>query len=397
MQPIVATTVQTRQAAIAKLDAYIARARERTEAGLERIATEVPHDQLVRGAALAFRPNVDGQALVAINSPFDATIHDNALAQFSDKAQIPMSYVRHLQDEARAIEAANAEARKRWIAQVGPNAEASRVFLPRENWAAKLLAQSLTEHAAHKFGADRYLVRGVHQEVRAFLSDKFRRVDCRPGLDALLGVARSVGAVLSDAVVTDTRASVRVIVPKVFEIAPGEFVVFGLSWKNSDYGRGAQDLSVFILRLWCLNGAVMETALRQIHLGARLSENFAYSARTMHLDAAATTSAVRDTARALLSDVKIAETADLLTAAANEKIDAKVKLADLRKRMGKGVADKVGAAYNGPDVEELPPGNTAWRWSNAISWVAKQPETDAEARLDLEREAGMVLQRSAAA
>ncbi len=185
--------------------------------------------------------------------------------------------------------------------------------------------------------------------------------------------------------------SVRIILPKVQEIAPGEFVIFGLSWSNSDYGRGAQSLAMFALRLWCYNGAVLETGLRQVHLGARMSEDLTYSDRTMRLDAAATASAIKDTARQYLSEVKIDETASILSRAASEGIDPKAKLADLRKRLGKSTADKVGEAFNMADVEALPAGNTAWRWSNAISWVAKQEGTSADERLDLEREAGNAL------
>lgn len=391
MQPIIATTEHNRQNAMAALDRYIANARTRAEGGIERIMSEVPKDQIIRGGAIAFSalPSAD----VCVSAPFTATMHDNALTQFADKAQIPMGYVRHLQDEARAIEVENANVQSTILRRTG----STDGYIPRTNWAANLLAQSLNEHATHKLSNDRYLVRGVATQVRAFLSDKFRRVDCRPGLDALLQVSNSVGALVSDAVVTDIRASVRIIVPKVYEISPGEFVVFGVSWKNSDFGRGAQDLSMFALRLWCYNGAVLESGVRQIHLGGRLSDDLSYSERTMRLDAAATSSAIRDTAKAFLSDVKVAESAALLTAAASEGVDAKAKLADLRKRLGKGIADKVGEAFNRPDVEELPPGNTTWRWSNAISWVAKQPDTNAETRLDLENEAGAVLLKSARA
>lgn len=41
-------------------------------------------------------------------------------------------------------------------------------------------------------------------------------------------------------------------------------------------------------------------------------------------------------------------------------------------------------------IEELPPGDTIFRFSNAVSWVAKSAET-AERRLDLESAAGQLL------
>ena len=355
-----------RATAVAKLENYIAGARERSERNVDRILSEVPVDRIVPGAALRFdRAGNDGQ--VWIKAPtFNGRIHDNAMSQLTDKMGFPMAMVRHLQGL-------------------------------KEEWAQDLLAKTLTDHAANVLGSNRYLVRGTSEgiyQAKAFLSDKFRRIDCRPGLDALIGVAQQNGAVVSDAVVSEVRASVRIILPRVVEIAPGEYVVMGLSWANSDYGRGAQSLAMFLLRLWCLNGAMLEQSLRQVHLGARLDADLTYSERTMRLDALATTSAIKDAARVLLSPVEIDKTADLIRRAANEQIDPKAKLADLRKRLGKGMSDKVQAAYTMADVEELPAGNTAWRMSNAISWVAKQSETTADDRLDLEREAGAALKLS---
>ena len=53
-------------------------------------------------------------------------------------------------------------------------------------------------------------------------------------------------------------------------------------------------------------------------------------------------------------------------------------------------AKSIADAFAGNDVVNLPPGKTAWRASNAISWIARATE-DAEARLDLERLAGAIM------
>jgi len=354
------------------LQRYLATAKDRSEGAINRIFSEVPKDAIVRGDAVEFRALLEkpsnGRAPVEVCKPFLSNVHDNFLAQYADKAGVTMGYLREL----GAVDS---------------------------QWARDLMAHVLTTHAANALRGSRNLVRGIggrdgqKGEVRAFLSDKFRRIDCRPGLESLIKVAQESGGYVTDAVVSDTRASVRVLLPEVIEVGPGEFVVLGLSWSNSDYGRGAQALASFLLRLWCLNGATLETELRQVHLGGRLSDDVTYSERTRRLDAAATTSAIRDAARELLSGERVGQTAEVLRAAAIEKIDPKVRFADLRKRLGKTLADKVAEAYNGPDVENLPSGNTAWRLSNAISWVAG--ESDAETRLDLERAAGDALRKAA--
>jgi len=356
---LIARTDEQRKIATDKLNSYIASARDRSGPALARIMGEVPQDQIVRASALAFTPDYDGHTVRYAVGGVERAIHNNALGQMADKTGIPMAYIRHLQDTG-------------------------------ESWAMNLLARTMGDHFAAMPAATRLLTRSVHGETRAVLSDKFRRIDCRPGLDALVKVATERKAIIGDAVATDTRVSVRLILPTVHEIAPGEFVVVGLSWDNSDYGRGAQTLRLFVLRLFCWNGATLETALRSVHLGARLADDVSYSERTYTLDAAATVSAIRDTATALLGDDKVRDTTRLLGAAAAEKIDPKTKIEALRKKIGKGLADKVSEAYNRPDVEDLPAGNTAWRWSNALSWVAGHSD-DAETRIDLERLAGDAL------
>jgi hypothetical protein len=65
----------------------------------------------------------------------------------------------------------------------------------------------------------------------------------------------------------------------------------------------------------------------------------------------------------------------------------------LRKALLKSEADAVIEAYNSPDTHNLPAGNTTWRFSNAISWIAGATE-DAERKLDLMKIAGEVLPKA---
>ena len=365
---IIATDAHTRAKAQAILEDYIGRAKARAAQPIERILTEVPTDHIAQGAVLDFDTGTDGRARVKLGADGSPLVlHDNALSQFADKAGIGMTYLRHLQEQ-------------------------------KSPWAQSLLAHTLKEHAHEVLPSERFLVRSHAGQARAMLSDRFRRIDCRPGLDALLGESQKVGALVSDAVVTDVRASVRVLIPRVLEVSPGEFIVLGLAWANSDYGKGAQSLALFALRVWCLNGATLEQEMRQVHLGGRLTDwEIRYSERTIAADSRATTLAMRDTARALLSPAHMERTTDMIRTAASQAIDVKGKTADLRKRLGKTLADRIAETYTSADVEALPPGNTAWRLSNAISWVAKQDDVDAETRLDLEKEAGAALGKRATA
>ena len=80
---------------------------------------------------------------------------------------------------------------------------------------------------------------------------------------------------------------------------------------------------------------------------------------------------------------------------AETEIDADGTLENLRKggHLLKGEAEDIKKIYNSAEVELLPPGNTAWRASNAISLFANQIEAggNAERALDMREAAGVIL------
>ncbi len=66
------------------------------------------------------------------------------------------------------------------------------------------------------------------------------------------------------------------------------------------------------------------------------------------------------------------------------------QLSSAAKTFPKATQRAILDAFGSQDVVNLPPGNTAWRASNAISWIARHAE-DPEQRLDLERAAGSLV------
>jgi len=71
-------------------------------------------------------------------------------------------------------------------------------------------------------------------------------------------------------------------------------------------------------------------------------------------------------------------------------LDASQAREMLRKALQKHEADSVVEAYNSADTVNMPAGNSMWRLSNAISWVAGKTE-DAERKLGISKLAGQVL------
>jgi hypothetical protein len=360
---LIATNEAQRQTALTRLNRYVTEGQARAVEVMRRVVTEVPSDHIVRAEVVDFGQNEAGDFQMMIPRPGSqgcvrGTLHRNALGQIVEKVGMrDMRYTDHLLST---------------------------------KWGRNVLAMNLREGIREANAGSKFLVRGHAGQVRGFLSSKFRRIDARPIADTLIGEAKSAGAIVTDAVISDVKVEMKFIVPQVFEPSPGEFLVFGFSWGNSDYGCGANWLRAFALRLMCFNGATLEQMLRQVHLGRELSEDVEWSAATLASDTKTATLAARDTARTLLSPMRIKQTADLVTRAAQQNVDVKAMLAGMKKQVGKAASERIATAYNSPDVEELPAGNTLWRFSNAISLVARD-EKNVDEKIDLERLAGDIL------
>ena len=319
---------------------------------LEHVATAVPVDRIVPSGKLNYYVgNGELRAYADPDYKDSAGIHDHALRQMAERLGLPPSYV---------VDLAHGAA----------------------NWQKELAAHNLNEHIARR-QHERYLVRSVNGEVRGFLSDSFRRLDNRPLLDTFAGACQEYGAVPVEGVVTDTRISIKAMLPLVFEPVPGEVLCLGAEWGNSDFGNGRHVLRMFIWRLWCTNKATMEDALSQVHLGRRLAETIEFSEETYRLDTEASQSALKDVMRSVLSPAKVHGLLEGIKAANAAGVDWAAAKKTLTKTELKLVQD----AYKSDDVINLPAGNTAWRASNAVSWIAGKVE-DPDRRGRLERLAG---------
>lgn len=320
---------------------------------IETIHTDQPKDQIAHVSAMKF----DGSDVLQVTVGDDAyTISDYAIGQMAVRASVPGPYLREL---------ANGTA----------------------EWQSDLAAHILTKHFGHTT-EKRALVRSVRGQVRGFLSDKYRRLDTRPLSDALCSEAAAIGAVPVDGCITETRVAIKILLPQLVEVLPGEFVAFGGEWSNSDFGNGGHNFRAFKLRAVCLNGATAENLLRQIHLGGRLADDVTFSERTYQLDTETSVSALRDIVRGALGPAG----RDKMVASIREASQKAMDGNDLKRVVRaetKETQKKIVDAFESQDVINLPPGNTAWRASNAVSWIARHME-DSERRLDLERLAGSI-------
>lgn len=324
---------------------------------LERIEQDVPDDAIVRADKLDFRSN--GGISIGFGGQ-ELRPTDHALGQLAEKGGIPAPYLRAL-----------AHGEEQWQRDLG----------------AEILQQSYREGQA----GSRYLARSVRGELRGFMSDKYRRLDSRPLVEAFALECQKVGAVPVDGTVSETRVALKALVPQVYEPVPGEVLAFGVEWGNSDYGSGRHTLRAFMLRVWCLNGATLENALAQVHLGGRLSDDITLSQRTYELDTRASVSALRDVVRGTLAPPKINQYISAIQSAQSKEIDWKTVQRGVGAKLLKSELEAARTAFESQDVYNLPKGNTAWRASNALSWIANGKDVAPDRKLALERLAGEVV------
>jgi hypothetical protein len=356
------TQTATLSLAHEKLAFAIDRGRREGASTLERVKRDIPQDSIVRAGAMSFVPRPDapkGDYRVALQfgeNGSQRTIGKHAFAQLAGRAGVPSEYLTDLATSTTP-------------------------------WERDLAIRIMNDHLHEGHGADRLLVRSVHEQVRGVLSDKYRRLDSLPLLSAFAQECQALGAVPTGGTASEVRVALKAILPTIYEPIPGEALAIGVEWFNSDFGAGKYGIRSYILRLVCLNGATAEDTFSQVHLGGRLSEDVDYSTKTLRLDTEATESATRDHVRALLNPVRVDQSLAMLKAANEKHINwtsAKTKLA---KSLLKGELQKVQDAFEGADVINLPPGSTEYRLSNAISWIANTAE-DADRKLELERLAG---------
>ena len=185
---------------------------------LATVQNEAPRDQLVRVRAAAFAVD-DGVRIRAGTEWYRPT--DYALGQVAERAGIPLPYLRQLTAPAAAP------------------------------WQHELATDILNEHHGHAEDT-RVLIRSVGGRLRGWLSDKYRRLDSRPLVEALAEEATHAGAVPIDGVATETRVALKIVLPEILEPLPGEFLAYGGEWSNSDYGNGVHAFRIFAIRVQCL-------------------------------------------------------------------------------------------------------------------------------------------------
>ena len=169
-------------------------------------------------------------------------------------------------------------------------------------WERNSAAFALNEYALNH-SRERFLLRDVDGTARAFLSDSYKRLNTMEIFVSFLEASAVAGCFLVNGHSGTSKDFLEVINPVLRTIVtPNNGVVFmasGARLRNSDFGDGALELSQFNLLPICLNGAVGQKIMREVHLGSKLPANIVFANDTVKKDTEARALMVRDVIKQL--------------------------------------------------------------------------------------------------
>ena len=166
---------------------------------------------------------------------------------------------------------------------------------------------------------ERRMLRTLDGQVRAVLSDRYRRLDNYDLAESVLPILQQLPEVQFESVeLTDTRMYLKCITSRLScEMAPGDVVQAGVVISNSEVGQGTLSVQPLLFRLVCRNGLIAaDRSLRKTHVGRTLGTEDegiqVYQDDTLRADDQAFFLKVRDVVQAAVSEATFLQTAHKL-------------------------------------------------------------------------------------
>ncbi len=230
----------------------------------------------------------------------------------------------------------------------------------------------------------RRLVRTLGGDSRAYLSDRYQRIENEEIAATVLPVLADIPNVeFVSTEVTDRRMYIQAIVPGIqADVKVGDTVQAGVVISNSEVGAGSYSVSCMIWRLVCLNGMILGNPFRQYHVGRRIADNEAlWADDTKQADDKAVLLKARDMVKAAVEEGPFLERVNNLRQLDERKITADpVKAVEvLAKKIGATESESSGILRSLVEGHSL----TAWGLTNAVTAQAHEaPSYDRAVELE---------------
>lgn len=276
--------------------------------------------------------------------------------------------------------------------QIGSRLDIPRKYYDRMRSAAPdLLATNV--NAWFRKSPEKRMVRTLGGDVRAFLSNRYNRIENEEIAEVVLPILAEIPDVrILSSEITEQRMYIQALTPRVTgEVKKGDVVQAGVVITNSEVGRGAVSISPLVYRLVCLNGMISaDGRLRANHVGGRIEETEAlYADDTRKADDRAILLKVRDHVRSAVDAVAFAKRIEAMSELTTVKItgspDAAIEV--LAKKVGVTDGERSGILRSLIEGADL----SAWGVLNAVTHQA-HIATDYDRSIEFERMGGALLE-----
>jgi len=191
---------------------------------------------------------------------------------------------------------------------------------------SELLAQNVNGWLGR--GTNRHTIRTLDGNARAFLSDRYRRIDNYEIAQAVLPIiAEMPNARVESCEVTENRMYLKVVNPRLeMDVVPGDTVQAGIVISNSEVGLGSVSVMPMLYRLVCANGMIAaDSGQRKYHVGRQNENDWEiFSDATLALDDQAFMAKLADIVRTAVDAAKFATIVDRLRETTELKFTAPV-------------------------------------------------------------------------
>lgn len=189
-----------------------------------------------------------------------------------------------------------------------------------------LLAQNVNGWFGHQ--PSKHTIRTLDGTARAFLSDRYRRIDNYDIAKATLPVIGEMSdAQVISCEITETRMYIKAVNPRLeAEVQKGDIVQAGIVISNSEVGLGSVSVMPLAYRLVCLNGMIVnDLGQRKYHIGREVEESWElYSDTTLEAEDNAFMLKLADIVRTAVDEARFAAVIDKLRETSDVRITASI-------------------------------------------------------------------------
>lgn len=245
--------------------------------------------------------------------------------------------------------------------------------------APRLLADNVNEWLGRD--GDRRMLRTMGGDLRAFLSDRYHRIENEEIAETTLPILLDTpGLSIVSCEVTDRRMYIVATTSRIQgDVKVGDTVQAGIAISNSEIGHGAVSIRPLIYRLVCSNGMVIpDGKLTARHVGRRIGEgndlNAIFSDEAKRADDKALLLKVRDTVRYALSEAAFNPALERMRALADQtgRGDVTKSVEVLGRKIGATEAERGGILRSLIEGGDL----SAWGFVNAVTHQAHTASYD---------------------